>query len=601
MEEVIWKEKGEDDATNKMEFPALESMTLCFLPMLIGFCRGTDEIEFPQLKALVLRELPQLKWLFLNSSNPFSESMENHNATFLSLFPHKVALPSLEELELMFLDNLEGLGHIPISVGSFSKLRKVRVEYCGKLLYVFPSQFLTRLRNLEDLTVENCSLLEKVFELEMVDCKEQESKMLSLLKSLKLKHLPQLDYISKRDPIGFMYISQLSILHVHGCDNLRYQFPHSMMKYMLQLQELDIRRCKMMSRIIVDEKGQGKSLVDKIEFTQLKILRLYDLPNLVSFFPKVIATSTTSTECHQNVMQTLFNEKLRFLFSLSMAQCILQLRELEIKGCKMMSTIVREEDSHGEILVDNIEFTQLKILRLYDMQNLVSIFSKVTTTMATSFEHIQNPRQSLFDEKVAFPSLEELELHGFQNMNEIWCNQLQIGSFNKLINLYVSNCGSLRNMFSLFMARHLVHLERLVINKCSIMEEVVAEEDEDEEEEEEGRINRTPLPKLEYLKLIDLPELKSFFHVTHDWELPLITDVTVFNCPKMKTFSHGVICTPKLQRVFVKQGKYTWSPGREGEDWLWISDLNQTILHLIEKQQQEEQVQQHLQQQEDKI
>ncbi|GMP97747.1 hypothetical protein CsSME_00045888 [Camellia sinensis var. sinensis] len=85
MEEVIWKEKGEDDATNKMKFPALESMTLFGLPMLIGFCRGTGEIEFPQLKKLSLGRLPQL-----NSSNPFSESLENHNATFLSLFPHKV-------------------------------------------------------------------------------------------------------------------------------------------------------------------------------------------------------------------------------------------------------------------------------------------------------------------------------------------------------------------------------------------------------------------------------------------------------------------------------------------------------------------------------
>ncbi|XP_028072127.1 probable disease resistance protein At4g27220 isoform X4 [Camellia sinensis] len=309
MEEVIWKEKGEDDATNKTEFQALESMTLCRLSMLVGFCRGTDEIEFPQLKKLRLRCLPQLMWLFLNSSNPFSESMENHNATFLSLFPHKVALPSLEELELKDLNNLEGLEHIPISV--------------------------------------------------------------------------------------------------------------------------------------------------------------------------------------------------------------------------------------------------------------------------------------------AFPTLEELELHGFQSMNEIWCNQLQTGSFNKLIKLCVSDCGSLKNLFSPFMARYLVHLKELVINKCSMMEEVVAKE----EDKEEGRINRTPLPKLEYLELEDLPELKSFCHVTHVWELPLVENITVLNCPEMKTFSPGVVCTPKLQRVFVKKGRVKWYPGKEGEDWLWISDLNQTILHLIKKQQQE-QLQQDLQQHE---
>ncbi|KAI7990979.1 Protein HEAT-STRESS-ASSOCIATED 32 [Camellia lanceoleosa] len=308
-------------------------MALWNLPKLIGFCRGTGEIEFPQLKELSLGRLPQLKWLFLNSSNPFSESMENHNATFISLFPHKVALPSLEELELEDFNNLEGLEHIPISVCSFSKLRKLHVKHCGKWLCVFPSQFLTRLGNLEDLTVENFSLLEKVFELEIVDY----------------------------------------------------------------------------------EKGQGKSSVDKIEFTQLKILRLYHLPNLVSFFLEVIATSATSTE-------------------------------------------------------------------------------------------------------------------------------------------------------------------RLQIKNCSMMEEVVAKEEGEEKEE-----NRTPLPKLKCLELKDLPELKSFCHVTHDWELPLVDDITILNCPKMKSFSPGVVCTPKLQCVFVKERKYKWPPGIEGEDWLWISDLNQTIMHLIEK------------------
>ncbi|KAI7992763.1 putative disease resistance protein [Camellia lanceoleosa] len=721
MEEVIRKEKGEDDATNKMEFPALESMILWGLPMLIGFCRGTDEIEFPQLKKLSLRGIPQLKWLFLNSSNPFSESLENHNATFLSLFPHKVALPSLEQLQLNHLDNLEGLEHIPISVGSFSK----------------------------------------------------------------------------RDPIGFKYISQLSILHVHDCNNLRYLFPHSTMKCMLQLQELDIRRCKMMSRIVADEKGQGKSSVDKIGFAQLKILRLYDLPNLVSFFPKVIVTSATSTECHQNVMQTTFNEKvvfptfevlelvrldnldglghiaisvgsfsklrkvhvehcgkflyvfpsqfltrLRNLEDLTVENCSLlekvfelemvdgkeqesenlsllkslneevecsecfvntmecvprtpnaippifpileklelrflpnlrkichcqlptgsfgKLKHLEIYHCDGMEEVIWKEKGEDDATnkmefpalesmtlwslpmlisfcrgTDEIEFPQLKKLelaflpqlkwlflnssnlfsesmenhnatflslfphkvalpsleelklmyldnlRLDDLQNLVSIFPKVTTTVTTSSEHIQNPGQSLFNEKVASPGLEELELHGFQNMNKIWCNKLQTGSFNKLFSLDVSDCGSLRNMFSPFMARHLVHLKRLVIKKCWMMEEVVAKEED--EEDEEGRINRTPLPKLESLKLEDLPELKSFCHVTHNWKLPLVDDITVLNCPKMKTFSPGVICTPKLQRVFLKKGLGKWYPGREGEDWLWISDLNQTILHLIEK------------------
>ncbi|KAL7225440.1 hypothetical protein ACSBR1_020751 [Camellia fascicularis] len=627
IEEVMWNKKVEDDATNKMEFPALESMTLFNLPMLIGFCRGIDEIEFPQLKKLSLRKLPQLKWLFLNSSNPFSESMENHNATFLSLFPHKVALPSLEELELKDLDNLERLEHIPISVGSFSKLRKVCVERCSKLLYVFPSQLLTRLQNLEDLTVEDCSLLEQVFELEMVDYEKGQVKssldkieftqlkilrlcglrklvsffpegiatsatsierlqnvmqtlfnekvVFPALEVLKLEHLDNLEGMGHCPPSS-MSLSKLRYLHVEHCGKLPKAFQAQLLTRLQNLEELSIKDCSLLEKVFEFEVVDCTEHDSKI-FLSLKSLKLKSLPQL-----NHISERDPIGLMHIPRLSILHIDdfdNLRFLFAQSMAQCILQLQELVISGCKMISAIVREEDSQGEILVDNIEFTQLKILQLYDLQNLVSIFPKVTTTMATSFEHIQNPGQSLFNEKVAFPSLEELYLHGLENINEIWCNKLQTGSFDKLFRLYVSDCGSLRNMFYPFMARHLVHLKMLVIIRCSMMEEVVAKE-----EEEGGRINRTPLPKLEYLELKDLPELKSFSHVTHDWELPLVEHITIIKCPKLKTFSLGVICTPKLQRVFVKEGRDNeWFPGIEGEDWLWITDLNQTIPHLIDE------------------
>ncbi|KAF5938126.1 hypothetical protein HYC85_025632 [Camellia sinensis] len=274
-----------------------------------------------------------------------------------------------------------------------------------------------------------------------------------------------------------------------------------------------------------------------------------------------------------------------------------KLKHLEISNCGMEEVIVKEKGEDDATY--KMEFPALESMTLWRLRMLFHFFRGTSHQSPSNYE-IEFPQlkklrlgylpllehlfyicpfRCLFPPEVAFPSLEELKLHGFQNMNEIWCNQFQTGSFNKLINLHVSDCGSLRNMFSPFMARHLVHLKRLVINKCSMMEEVVA----NEEDEEGGRINRTPLPKLEYLKLKDLPELESFCHVTHVWKLPLVEHITVLNCPKMKTFSPGVICTPKLQRVFVKDGKYEWFIGVEGEDWLWINDLNQTILHLIEK------------------
>ncbi|CAL5351784.1 unnamed protein product [Camellia sinensis] len=495
MEEVIWKERGDDSIGNattakKIVFPNLEEMQLDRLPnkeararvrVRYGYecgyadsaklkkstirvrLREIDEIEFPQLKKLHVED-----------------SEGNHNAFMQSIFPPKVAFPSLEVLELEFLDTLEGLAQDPLPVGSLCKLRKINVVNCDELVNVVPSKLLARLRNLEELTVEDCRSVEKVFDLERLDIKEGDSDMLSQLKSVKLISLPKLNHISKRDLIGFMYIPRLSTLHVHDCNSLMYLFSPAMMKSIPQLRELEIRRCKMMSGIVAESNGKGESSVHKIEFPQLKLLRLYDLSNLVSFFPKVIDTVVATNGSLQNSLQPLFNEK------------------------------------------------------------------------------------------VAFPILEELELGGLQNTNDIWCSQLLPGSFHKLKLMCVSNCGSLRSLFSPFMARYLVNLQKLII---LTMEEAVAKEED--EVRGTGKIYKTLFPQLNHLELRGLPKLGSFCHVTHDWELPLVEYVHTHNCPELKTYSPGFLRSSNIQLG-------------SGEESAQMDHFKNTLQYFSGKQQQEE-------------
>ncbi|KAI7998658.1 hypothetical protein LOK49_LG10G02710 [Camellia lanceoleosa] len=132
IKEVIWKGRGEDGhATNKIEFPRLEYMSLRQLEGLSGFSLGIDEIEFPQLKTLHIKNLPNIKSFFPNESTLHSD--ENRNATLQSIFPQKVAFPSLENLELGGLPNVSDLWCSEISTESFSKLRFLKVEDCHGL------------------------------------------------------------------------------------------------------------------------------------------------------------------------------------------------------------------------------------------------------------------------------------------------------------------------------------------------------------------------------------------------------------------------------------------------------------------------------------
>ncbi|KAH7844060.1 hypothetical protein Vadar_023792 [Vaccinium darrowii] len=98
-----------------------------------------------------------------------------------------------------------------------------------------------------------------------------------------------------------------------------------------------------------------------------------------------------------------------------MTKSIPHLRKLQISRCEMLSTIVAEENELGESTMDKVEFPQLEMMDLCDLPNLVSFFPNVnTTSLAKSTDHYHNPLQPqpLFNKKVAFPSLEYLELSG---------------------------------------------------------------------------------------------------------------------------------------------------------------------------------------------
>ncbi|XP_058205820.1 uncharacterized protein LOC131319541 isoform X9 [Rhododendron vialii] len=376
-------------ATNNIiVFPKLKVLNLGDLPRLVGFCRGIDQIDFPQLKCLYLKHLGGFNRLFDNNCNLASNSEENDNVGFLSLFPGKVSLPNLEELIVSGLQNLERLGHGSLSVGSLSKLKEFTVTFCRKLLCVFPSQLLSMLRELQELTLKSCDSLEVVFELEGLESNEPNPEILSPRKLIvKLRNLPKLNCISKRDPVGFKYIHTLKI---HKCNSLSYVFAPTMTKSIPQVRELKISSCKMLSRIVAEENGLGESSVDKVEFPQLERLELLDLPNLLSFFPNVNVNGNTttlakSTDHYHNPLQPhpLFNEKVAF-------PC---LKYLGLSGLQNVSDLWGSElPTHSFSKLKNLQVTdptslrnKVCILWINDLNNTTQGLLEVARLLYTDY------------------------------------------------------------------------------------------------------------------------------------------------------------------------------------------------------------------------
>ncbi|PHT37293.1 hypothetical protein CQW23_24993 [Capsicum baccatum] len=164
--------------------------------------------------------------------------------------------------------------------------------------------------------------------------------------------------------------------------------------------------------------------------------------------------------------------------------------------------------------------------------------------------------------EVSCPNLEVLRLLGADSISALCSQQLPMGYFSKLEKLEVENCGKLRNLMSPSVARGLLNLQTLGIKYCQSMEEVITKV---EEQREEIMTNGPLFPRLDKLKLKNLPKLGHFILTKCALEFPFLREVEIRKCLEMKTFvQQGSVSTPSLENV-------------NNDDKVKVNDLNKWI------------------------
>jgi hypothetical protein len=138
--------------------------------------------------------------------------------------------------------------------------------------------------------------------------------------------------------------------------------------------------------------------------------------------------------------------------------------------------------------------------------------------------------------------LRDLSLIGLGKLKHIWNKDPQgILSFQNLHALKVSDCNVLKNLFPFSIARELVQLEKLKIEHCGKLEEIIVKVDDAE------AAHCFVFPLLTSLKLQELPEFRNLYPGKHTWKSPMLKRLAVSNCCNVALFGSKFLKSQETQ------------------------------------------------------
>ncbi|XP_041020983.1 uncharacterized protein LOC121262542 [Juglans microcarpa x Juglans regia] len=532
------------------------------------FFQGMEKLKVLDLTAMKLSSLPSSLLLLSNLQTLCLDQCELGDISGIGELKNLVVLSLLDS----------DISTLPREIGLLSHLRLLDLTDCSKLK-VIPPNVLSSLVELEELYMENSFVQ---WEAEgLITARSNNANLAELKYMLRLTTLE----IHIRDAcmlpkdLRFGKLERYNILvgdvwdwsDKHECSRtLKLKLKTSFQSEVGIKMLLNRTEC-----LYLDELKGVKSVLHELDregFQQLKHLHIQNNDEIqyiiisspmhisIISFPALetfLLKNMTGLEdiCHGQLHSTSFRdlrvvkvencEKLKFVFPSSVARGLSQLQELQIRECSIMGAIVVKEE--GEIEdTDMIFFPQLHHLALEHLPKLMS-FLRTKNSLGTEAGEIVSEGTLDFDmpilqEQVVFPNLERLELssvdleetHHNQHGASLSCRLTTMEAmlrFQNLSNLEVQGSCNMKYLLSFSTARFMVHLKHLHISECKAMEEVLVTE----EIAAAGEITKEVFPRLECLRLIDLPNLKRFC-VGCNIQFPSLENLWIDHCPKLVTF-----------------------------------------------------------------
>ncbi|XP_054780668.1 uncharacterized protein LOC129288205 isoform X2 [Prosopis cineraria] len=573
--------------------------------------------SFRNLVNLIVKDCGSLKYLF----SPFMvENLENLKRLEISkchameeimaievsnneitLAQDQAGFPKLEEIIINDMKNLKRAWHY-----QFGRSKTMEVNKCEKLETVFPSgSMLEALRSLETLRVKDCASVEEIFELTTADGMHAQE-VTAQLKNLEISGLPEMKRIWSKDPQGLVRFSNLELVDIAGCYKLEYIFPFSIAKDLPQLQHLRLVLCKI--KEVVSKKDGSLDETTIFELTHLTSLVLGYLPKLKGFYagvhtlecqslvrlqvldcPHLKVFNPRANRCRQSFADDRFHFSMQqYLFTVNEevtgnldslylqywdANVILHHQVPSYRKLKHLWIFAFQDDQASALLRFlknvpslerlNVSFSSTKEIFYDELLTHEEERNKINTRLKALRLQRSPKLQNLCREgSQIHPVLEVLEVLMVEECSSLRNLVPSSATFYHLTYLVVIQCNSLKSLMTSSTAGSLFNLQRMKIEECDSLEEIVTEE-------VDGAKNEIAFNSLLSLELNYLPRLRGFSSSKCPFKFPWLERFVVSQCPQMQIFSDKAISAPKLRTTLA-----------EGESY-WEGDLNETIRKMF--------------------
>ncbi|KAJ0087649.1 hypothetical protein Patl1_33119 [Pistacia atlantica] len=289
---------------------------------------------------------------------------------------------------------------------------------------------------------------------------------------------------------------------------------------------------------------------------------------------------------------------LAYLFTLSIARSLGQLKSLSVKGCESLEFLIKIEEGdngRGEKMLSKLEdlqieqcsrleyvfpvfiaagLIQLKNLEIKDAAELKQglriveisnnqlwngILSRLRGGFFQNFEELRITNcgvKEVFQmegqqHELSLPKLKSLELNHLEELDSLCKGPAHVLRFENLTTLKISGCKKLKHIFSCTLALSLGQLESVEVKDCENLEQVFYLDHEREENVGGGDHKNIGLRTLKMLELEGLAKLVSFFPEKYAACFPALEEFKVKDCSKLTT-TFIVEESPNLQVVWMR-------------------------------------------------